>query len=411
MKIAFIVSMFPCWSETFILREMIWLEKQGIELTVFSLKPCHEKVVHPEADRFVKEGKVFYPTWSSAAVRCLVLSARHPVQTIRLLVDFLRTFHGSVDSFLKSLATLVLSADFIPILRAKQISHLHAPWGTYPSTAGLLLSRLGGVPFSLTLHAHDIFLEDHALAIKFKEAHFARTISEYNRQLLLARYPGIVPQKLHVVHCGLNPAEFHMTSKPAEPPVLLSIGRLAEIKGLPDLIEACGILAADGVPFRCLIVGEGPLRARLERQIQESGLGERVRLMGALDENEVKAVLARASVFILPCVTTADGDQDGIPNSLMEAMAVGIPVVTTATSGIPELIEHQVTGLLVPQRDPQALAHAVTRLLTDSVLRANLTRNGRNKIHAEFHIGTATKELVALFGIDGDQRTIASRVP
>lgn len=404
MKVAYVLSMFPCWSETFILREMLELRRRGVELTIFSLKPCTETLVHPDAATLVANNLVVHASAWRGMARFAWCGLRHPLRVGGVLWDVCRNFHGSWRSLATSVASMVLAADFLPALQARGIEHIHAPWGTYPSTAALFHARVAGYSFSFTTRAHDLFLEDHALAIKFRDAHFAQTITQYNRALIMTRYPGIAPGTLHVIHSALDPAMFTGARQPVAPPLLLSIGRMVEMKGFIDLIEACALLRDRHLPFRCRIVGDGPLKPDLRARIARHQLGAQVELSDPMAQDEIRRLLTRASCFVLPCITAADGDQDGIPNVLMEAMAAGVPVISCPTSGVPELVVHEATGLLTAPRDPSALADAIQRMLSDPILQARLVQAGRAKIEAEFDIGTNAARLAALFAASRSQR-------
>lgn len=408
MRVAYILSMFPCWSETFILREIIELQRCGIEVTVFSLRPCTEKLVQPEAARLVKQGTVVYPSPTRAVLRFIWCFLCHPFRVSTLLLDFRRYFRGSWASLAKSVASMVLATDFLPEMKAYGLKHIHAPWSTYPSTAALFCSRVAGYSFSFAARAHDLFLEDHALAVKFREAAFAQTITEYNRALICKRYPDLTPETVHVIHSALDPAVFACEQRLASPPLLLSVGRLVEIKGFADLIDACALLRERGVAFCCLIVGDGPLKQDLKDRVELHGLTSLVGVSDPVPQEEIRRLLSEASCFVLPCVTASDGNQDGIPNVLMEAMAAEVPVISCPTSGIPELVEHEVTGLLAEQRSPQAVAQAIERLLSDRDLRARLAKAGRVKVEHEFNIKKNAARLAALFpeGRDKPRRVL-----
>jgi glycosyltransferase involved in cell wall biosynthesis len=172
---------------------------------------------------------------------------------------------------------------------------------------------------------------------------------------------------------------------------------MVEMKGFSDLVDACALLRARGLEFRCTIVGEGPLRDALQDRIARLGLASQVQLQSPLPQAEIRRLLGEAACFVLPCVTAGNGDQDGIPNVLMEAMAARVPVVSCATSGVPELVQHEVTGLLAETRDPASLARAIERLLGDPVLARRLVRAGRSRVDAQFDIRTNAGRLASLF--------------
>lgn len=396
-RIAYILSMFPALSETFILREILELRRRGVEIRIHSLKPCSDAIVHPEAKTLVAEGRVQYASPARGLLRFAGLALRHPRRVWGAMADFRRSFTGSGLSLAKSFTSMALAADLIPALRAQGITHIHAPWATYPSTAAWFCSRLAGFSFSFTARAHDLFLEDHGLAVKLREARFTQTITEYNRSLIRRRFPDPEPKPLHVIHSALDLGDFNARRAPVQPSLILSIGRMVEMKGFPDLIDACALMRDQGISFQCLIIGRGPLRQALQRRIEMRELQHWVRIEDPMPQAGIRRLLSQASCFVLPCVTAADGDQDGIPNVLMEAMAARVPVVSCPTSGVPELVQHGRTGLLAEARNPHSLAFQVRKLLHDPELGLRLAEAGRLKVEDEFNIRKNAARLADLF--------------
>ena len=200
-----------------------------------------------------------------------------------------------------------------------------------------------------------------------------------------------------MIHSALDLSDFPARRTPVQPALLLSIGRMVEMKGFSDLIEACSLLRERQVPFQCLIVGKGPLHKDLLRQVEQRGLTDCVSIQPPVPQAEIRRLLAQATCFVLPCVTAKDGDQDGIPNVLMEAMAARVPVVSCPTSGVPELVQHGRTGLLAEPRNPHSLAYQIRRLLLDEELRQRLSEAGRLKVEDEFNIRKNAARLAELF--------------
>lgn len=398
-RIAYILSMFPALSETFILRELLELERSGVELTILSLKPFTDRIVHPEAQSLMTRVPVHYASPCRGLARFAWLALSRPAKVVKLAADFHASFQGSSLSLVKSFTAMVLASDLIPILRARECTHVHAPWATYPATAALFCSRMAGYSFSFSARAHDLFLEDHGLAVKFREARFAQTITEYNRLLIERRYFRQPNPHLHVIHSALNPEEFRARPEPFGTPMVLSIGRMVEMKGFAHLIEACALMRDQGVAFTCCIVGQGPLHDDLSRLIQQRRLADRVHLRKPMAQAEIRRLLAQATCFVLPCITANDGDQDGIPNVLMEAMASGVPVVSCPTSGVPELVQHGRTGLLARPRDPESLSQQIVKLLLDPQLRDRLAEAGRRKVESDFDIRKTAAKLASLFPV------------
>ena len=384
LRVLYLVSLFPCWSETFIVREIHALARQGVDIRIVSLKPHSEPMVQPDAK--VLLNRVIYPpsslTGSLRAALPQVL--KHPVKSAAELWPLVRSLWRrpaelakSVISWWRTLAVMAEVQRFAP-------QHLHAHWATYPSTAARILAGRIGCPWSFTGHAHDIFVHDQDLSGKLAQADFSVTISEYNRRQLSARLPSELHNRLAVIHCGVLPADLPFTAEGREPAYIVGVGRLDPIKGFIHLVKACALLQERGIDFRCDIIGDGPLRDELQQAINQAGLSERVRLTGALPQQDVRQRINRATMFVLPSVRLADGNADGIPVALMEAMACGATAISTRVSGIPELIHHEENGLLVTRGQATELADAMARLLADAPLRTRLAQAARNTIIHDF---------------------------
>jgi glycosyltransferase involved in cell wall biosynthesis len=395
-RVVYIVSLFPCWSETFIVREILELQRRGVDVHIVSLKPPSEALVQSDAQALLP--RVIYPPRAAELVwRSLRAALSSPATTLREWAVLARSLGTRPVALAKSLVVWTRAMAVMPRLRELAPQHLHAHWATYPSTAAMWLSARMGVPFSFTAHAHDIFLEDHQLADKLRHAAFGVTISDFNRRYLAERVSPLALQRMRIVHCGVVPAQYGFKPLDRQRGLVLSVGRLDAIKGFDQLIQACAILQSRGLPFECRIIGEGPLRAALEQQIAALGLAQRVRLLGACQQEQVREQLYAASVFTLASVVTPRGDRDGIPVALMEAMACGTPVVSTRVSGIPELIEHGVSGLLAAPADAQDLADCIARQLTDTQQARAMAHAARRTVEAEFDVATEAGKLHAAF--------------
>ena len=384
LRVLYLVSLFPCWSETFIVREIHALARQGVDIRIVSLKPHSEPMVQPDAQ--VLLDRVIYPPSSLAdSLRAALPQVlKHPVKSVAELWPLVRSLWRrpaelakSVISWWRTLAVMAEVQRFAP-------QHLHAHWATYPSTAARILAGRIGRPWSFTGHAHDIFVHDQDLSGKLAQADFSVTISEYNRRQLSARLPSELHNRLAVIHCGVLPADLPFTAEGREPAYIVGVGRLDPIKGFIHLVKACALLQERGIDFRCDIIGDGPLRDELQQAINQAGLSERVRLTGALPQQDVRQRINRATMFVLPSVLLADGNADGIPVALMEAMACGATAISTRVSGIPELIHHEENGLLVTPGQATELADAMARLLADAPLRTRLAQAARNTIIHNF---------------------------
>jgi glycosyltransferase involved in cell wall biosynthesis len=221
-------------------------------------------------------------------------------------------------------------------------------------------------------------------------------VSYYAVSLLQERFPENAT-KIHRVYNGVDLSRFTPTDFGSAPPTIISIGRLIEKKGFGDLIGACALLQARGRQFTCRIIGEGPLEESLRAQVAANGLEKSVALTGPQTQAEIASQLAHATVFVLPCTREADGGMDNLPTVIMEAMAAGLPVISTPLGGIPEMVEDGLNGELVPERDPAAIAIAIERLLDDPTSARNLGDRGRQIAQERFSIETSAKQLQALF--------------
>jgi glycosyltransferase involved in cell wall biosynthesis len=399
--VAYLVKTWPRLSETFILNEVIAVERLGAPLRIFSVKPPDPGPVHTRV-REVRARVTYLDlprNWRAALpanVRSLVRQPRQYARTLlEALVQAVR--HRSLAAprhFLKA-------GYLADLLFREPVAHLHAHFATAPGLVAMYASQLTGVPYSLTAHAKDIYVNrPENLRTRLERARVVATCTEYNRQYLLTHFGPECGGKLHRIYHGLDLSQFPFRpfNPPGpRPPLVLSVARLVEKKGLRDLIEAADILRRRGRRFRVEIIGTGPLRESLEAQVSGLGLKFQVRLLGAQTHEKVCEAYRRASVFALPCVVTSNGDRDGIPNVLVEAMASGTPVVSTPVSGIPELIESERDGLLVEPNSPQKLAEALDRLLSDPGLGGRLARAARAKIEARFSAEEGARRLLELF--------------
>jgi len=272
--------------------------------------------------------------------------------------------------------------------RRQGITHLHAHFGTIATTVARLAARFAGITYSFTAHAKDIFHRDvvaSELRDKLRDAAAVITVSNFNAQHLRDTF-GESAARLYRVYNGLDLQKFPFSPPAERLPRIVSVGRLVEKKGFATLIQACACLDRRGCPFDCDIIGAGELEAQLQALIRSLGLEQRVRLLGPRPQPDVIQHIRRAAVLAAPCLLAKDGNRDGLPTVLLEAMALGTPCVSTDVTGIPEIVHHDKTGLLVPQRDPERLAEAIERLLQDEPLRLRLARHARRLVEADFDI-------------------------
>jgi colanic acid/amylovoran biosynthesis glycosyltransferase len=392
--IAYVLKMYPRFSETFVLAELLELERQGVPLHVFSLRKPDDGVFHADVAR-LRAPVTYLP--ESALLAPRVYAAAHRKLARRDPRRYAAALGAVAASHRRTAWKHFLRAGYIASeLQRIGVGHVHAHFASGPAAVALHLHRLTGISYSFTAHAKDIYIDgvdEDALAAKLRAARFAVTVSDYNRRHL-ARLAGA--DRLVRIYNGLDLERFSPNgAAPDQPPVVLGVGRLIEKKGFGTLIRACALLRDRGVDFRCVIVGKGPLAGELATLVDELGLRDRVELAGPEPREEVLDRYRRASVVVAPCVVGSDGNRDGLPTVLVEAMAIGVPVVSTDVTGIPELVEDGLTGLVVRQHDPVALAAAVARIVTDPARAAALARAGRERVEEQFDLRRNVSELRA----------------
>lgn len=398
-KVAYIMSRFPKLSETFVLYEMQALQQQGIAVEVFPLINERASVMHPEAKAYVERAH-YHPLMSASILKAQWHFLRtKPAAYLKLWGEVLFGAWGSANYMLGGLGILPKAVLFAYEMAALGVTHVHAHFANHPAVAALVAHRLLGIPFSFTAHAHDIYVDQHMLERKVRAAMFVIAISEYNKEFIIRHCGEDLRDKIVVVHCGVDTSLFRPRQKEAVGPfTIVCVGSLEEKKGQTHLIEACRLLRERGLDIVCHLIGEGTTRPALEQQIKDAGLGNCVRLAGGQPRDEVARMLGRADVVALPSIVMKSGKMEGIPVSLMEPLACEVPVVSTRISGIPELVEDGVTGLLTPPADAVALANALERLARDPELGRRLGRAGREKVLREFDLADNATKLARLMG-------------
>jgi glycosyltransferase involved in cell wall biosynthesis len=395
-QIGLLVKIFPKLSETFILEEILGLEKRGVSLRLYTLAAPTDTMTHAQVRR-VRAPLVRAPAASANRefiVRHLGLAAAHPLRWLGALASALRRGRPGLRDFVRA---GWLAAQ----LKRDGVAHLHTHFISTPADIAELASKLGALPFSISAHAKDIYLSAHDdLKRKLDAAQFTVTCTEFNRRTLASIAPEASVQRMY--H-GLDRELFHPRLRAAgdAPPLILSVGRLREKKGLDTLIDACAKLRARQQPFACEIVGYGEEHEHLQLRIDRLGLGHQVRLVGALARDAVIDAYARAAVYVQPSRIAADGDRDGIPNVLLEAMAMGLPVVASRVSGIPELVAHGRNGLLVEPDQATLLADAIERVLTQPALAARLGSQAIASVAEAFDNDRNLDLLCSLLGVGG----------
>jgi glycosyltransferase involved in cell wall biosynthesis len=427
-SVGYVLMGFPRVSETFIASEVLRVERAGTPLHLYVLKPVEDRergLRHSVVDaigappqHLPDASGLTLPLhrWRPRHLRPFApalgrLLRRRPLGLARAgsialgqaLRDRRTRLSGPRKIYIKELVQAVGLAD--RVLADPDVRHLHAHFAHGTTTVTWLAARITGLTFSFTGHARDIYspaLNPHGwLRRKLLAARFVVTCTEANRRHLLA----IAPEAdVHLVYHGLN-ADFARLLNGAPPPVVrgdgtlraLGVGRLVAKKGFDVLVEACAVLRRRGVPVEAVILGQDDKHGdEVRSRIAEHGLEGCVRLPGAVGQADLLREIRRATALAMPCRVLAE-DRDGIPNVLVEAMAAGAPVVATGVSGIPELVEDEVNGLLVPPDDPEALADALLRLHADPALAARLGAAGRDAVRERFDGDRLAGRLTGLF--------------
>lgn len=419
--VGYVIMGFPRLSETFIANEIYLLEKMGLRLRLYSIKRESESKVHPVVGA-IRAPLHYLPAVTSIsrtmlagwlvrnlpgfARAHLAVAAKHPLRYLATLgsaAAMCWRYRRSPFAPRKAFVKEFLQAGYIAaqVLREGDVAHLHGHFCHGVTTVTWFASQLTGLPFSFTAHAKDIYQADlnpgDLLERKLAAARFVATCTAYNAEVLKARSPDA--RIVHTIYHGLDTDYFAPAPSPGKGlPIILSVGRFVEKKGFEYLVDACALLKRAGLRFGCVIVGEhGSAFESIAAQIDRLDLHDCVRLRNAVTQDQLREIYRDARLFALPCQVMEDGDRDGIPNVLAEAMAMGLPVVSTPISGIPELIEDGRHGLLVPPRDPAALAAALRRVLSDDALHERLSVAGRARICARFDSRRTTIALRDLF--------------
>jgi colanic acid/amylovoran biosynthesis glycosyltransferase len=396
-RIAYVVSRFPVATETFLLREFDCIDRMAdAHVELFSLFGGDSGSVHRTGERWLAR------VHRSRALDVLSGPAwwlvRRPLRLLAVVAWVARSHARRPAVLVRALITVALAARHARAIARLRIDHVHACWATYPALAAWVCWRLTGVPYSFTGHAHDLFVHQLGLERKVRDARFVVMISEHNRRFLDAF--GGADAHVRIVHYGVDLEAYRFRPRgprPAGTVRALCVASFHEYKGHRVLLEA---LAAGGPQMdrvELVLVGEGPLRPAIERLAARRGVRERLHFAGRLSEREVADHLDAADLAVLPSIVARNGDTEGIPNALIEAMASGVPVVSTRVSGIPELVRDGETGLLADPRDVEGLRRAVERTLGDPAAACVRAVAARRLVEREFAIDGAATRLLALF--------------
>lgn len=387
MHLAYVVKRYPRYSETFIVNEILAHERAGDKVRIYALLPPQD--THFQDIIAKVDAPVAY--LSSKAERA---STFWELQK-RAAEVYPKLWQVLGEHSKASAREITQALELALHLHKHKVDHIHAHFATTATTVAQIAAQLCQVPSSFTAHAKDIFHQDNdftQLKKKFDATQFAITVSEFNRHYLIENL-GVDSRKLFRIYNGLDLESFPTTPYDERPREIIAVGRLVEKKGFDDLIRACAILRDQDVVFRCEIIGSGDQKGLLNSLIEQYDLHQHVQLSGPMPQGQVKHKLSNAAVFVAPCVVGHDNNQDGLPTVLVESMALGTPCISTDVTGIPEVIQDNNTGLMVPQRNPDDLAKAISRILDEPELGQRLAANARRQIDEYFNIDINTQAL------------------
>jgi len=413
-QIGYLLRSYPRLSQTFILNEILALEKIGVSIQIFALTDPHEKVVQMQVDQVQASVHYLDADLQPRSLKNLLnenawVARLHPMGYLRALIyiatnkaiDAGYTASNRWECFLQAV-------HLVSLLRrneqrtGKRIDHLHAHFAHDPALIAYLVHRLAGIPFSFTAHARDLYqVPEKVLTDRIQRARSVITCCRANLEYLNRIAPS-QESKFSLVYHGVNLTDFQSVqdsgaSSASRAPLILSVGRLVEKKGFQDLLEALLLVKNRGQRFECVIYGDGPLCQQLQEWIEAHGMADEILLKGDRTQQELISVYQNATLFILIPVQTEDGDRDGIPNVLLEAMAVGLPVITTAVAGIPELVDNNQNGLLYQSHDVEGISSGIIELLHNPEKRRQFGSAASKKVKEQFDVAQAAQRLKTLF--------------
>lgn len=409
MNIAYILWQFPKIHTTFILNELLELKDSHADkfnIKVYSIKKPTGKKFHKRTDEFIKNDTYCPATFSLKIMFYFILGLiKHPILFFSTLYDLLlglpiRPISLFRYSFFQSIYCFVMGVYLSQIVRKNKIDYLHTHFAESAGLITMIVSKLVKIDYSITMHAYDIFRnQNKKLVVRLaKNSLFTVTISDYNKRYLVS-LDSSVADKIRVIHCGVNFDMFKQKQRRQQKTFkIITTAALSEKKGVKDVVSACSRLTSH-MSFEYDIIGEGPLRNEIEDIINKNNLNGTVNLLGMKTQAEVLSYLQNSDLFILFCKVGKDGNQDGIPVALMEAMAIGLPVISTHVSGIPELIKDG-GGYLVKENDEDDLVECIKKSYKLSPLeRESVGEKGQRIVYNEFNLKTEVAKLAKLFEI------------
>ena len=402
MKVAYLAPELPALSATFVYNEILQLELIGTEVVSFSVHTSTSNIQEPRVKALASKTFNLYAQSKLSVVKDnFVMLAVHPIRYMKTL-GILSVDMWKVGLFSRTAFGLgyrmMYAASLARSLIKNKCEHLHVHFAHIPTDIAMYASSLSQVPYSVTAHANDIYERGWLLKEKVERSAFFATISEFNIRYLTSKTSH--SNKLRIIRCGVDPDKFEPRRDFVANEVIKvgMVGRLVEKKGIDTLINALALLKKQGQRIELQIAGSGPLEEDLLKLVTDKKLTMLdVNFLGVMPHTEVADFIKSLDVFVLPCKKDSNGDMDGIPVVLMEAMLSGVPVISTMISGIPELVVDKETGLLVEPNDEIALAEAISCITQDDNLREYLIEGAIAKVKHEFSLTGNTQALNKLF--------------
>jgi len=386
---AYVFERFPTFTQTFCFREVLAVRRHGINPWVCSVRtPSGEPFQNfPEE---IREGTRYIPQDLNAALRQrageIPFSARMTLAGWRLAKWIPDRHPARQAAWLGS------------ELQKGGVKHVHSHFAGLGARVIWWLKKFYGINYSLTAHANDVFCEEVETPVKraklFRDAALVVTVSDYSVRFLRENYP-FAASKIHRIYNGIDVDRFRKSRPDPNMPLILSVGRYISKKGFEDLIDACALIKDRA--FKCLIVGQGQLEEDLKRRVAHRELIGKVEITGPRSESEIIDLLEKTSIFALPCIDAGNSGRDNLPTVLMEAMSASVPMISTSVAGVPEMVLHEKTGYLVPEKDPRALADKIIHLLDHPALAAEMGEKGRRHAEENFALGKTSGMLCDLW--------------
>jgi colanic acid/amylovoran biosynthesis glycosyltransferase len=399
------MQIFPFRTETFISREVEALRAAGITVITLANQVPPLDSLDDESLRLCSTTCYVFPL---TVLRILQIVYAHLWWLLHNFTGYLSCIQilmqeESLDRaiYLRNIKHFAGAVYLAHVIHKQNIQHIHAHYAINAATMALVIATLLNIPFSMTIH-NIIFTDRTLMRTKLARAQSIVCISAYSRDALVKEYPDVtnLANKMPIIHCGIHANDFQIArnrKRDASVFVVMTACQLVERKGVRYLLEACGLLYQSGRTFRCIVAGDGEDRTILESLAEELGIAHLVEFVGTYTQKEMLEYFAQSDIFVLPCVVAKDGDRDGIPIVLMEAMAAGVPVISTRVSGIPALIVDNQNGHLVDEKDSEALAAVIQQHMDGAIVRERQIVAARMTIEGQFNMENSTALLIAEF--------------